>query len=349
LLTSFIYRDEDSRFRVAPDESSTSTPNNGFLAETQYLFREESFNAIVGGGYYKVNQHFETEGSRLTEKTSHGITYLYARTQFPSSVTWTLGLGGDFFDSDGLTRKISQINPKFGIMWNITAKTVFRAAWIRTFKRSALFNQTLEPTQVAGFNQLFDDPTGTKSERWGVGIDHRFSSVISGGIEVSQRKLTVAVEGPGSIEEHWKEALYRGYLQITPHPRWAVQIEYLREKFNNFESFGPRDTDTQTVPFSVSYFSPSGFFAKLRASYLKQNVGVDSGSGSDSATFLDLGLGYRLPSRLGILELQLQNMLNQHYRYEGLQNRSPPERTGVPSFLPFPPSFTALFRFSLAL
>ena len=241
----------------------TFRPSNGYLAETQYLFREETFDAILGGGYYMLNQNFEEAGSRPRERTKHGNAYLYVRQQFPSSVNWTLGLTGDFFDSAARTRTGKHANPKLGMLWNISGTTVFRAAWFSTVKRSALFNQTLEPTQVAGFNQLFDDPTRAKSERWGVGIDHRFSPVFTGGVEISQRNIRFPVTGPGNINQHWEESLYRAYLQMTPHPRWAVEVEYSRENFNNFKSFGPFDTDTQNIPFSVSYFDPSGFFAKL--------------------------------------------------------------------------------------
>jgi hypothetical protein len=138
-------------------------------------------------------------------------------------------------------------------------------------------------------------------------------------------------------------------LQLTPHPRWALEIAYSREKFDNLESVGgPFDTQTQTIPFSVAYFDPSGFFAKLRASYFYQKVRLDTGSDSDSTTFLDLNLGFRLPRRLGILELGLQNMLNQSYRYEGLHGRRPIERAGLPSSLPFPPDLTVFFRVNLA-
>jgi hypothetical protein len=343
LLGSFIYVDEDGTIRLLPGDPATFITSKGHLAEMQYLFREETFNAILGGGFYRLNQTFETDNSRIREKTEHANAYIYARQQFPSSVTWTLGLSGDIFDSDPFTKKRTPVNPKVGMLWNFVGESVFRAAWFRAFKRSTLFNQTIEPTQVAGFNQFFDDFTETKSERWGVGIDHRFSSFLTGGVEVSQRHLKVP-----PVEDRWKESLYRAYLQLTPHSRWAVEIEYSREKFDNSESAGPLDTDTQTIPFSVSYFSPSGFFAKLRASYLKQKVALDSGSDSDSATFLDLNLGYRLPRRLGILEVQFQNMLNQNYRYEGLHGRKPRERTGLPSPLPFPPGFGVSVRFNLS-
>jgi hypothetical protein len=350
-LTSFIYLDEVARFRVRPDPA-TSTFSNGYLSETQYRYREGVFNAILGGGYYTVDEDIkDAESPTFRQKTKHGNGYLYARHQFPSSATWTLGLSGDVYDSrdnEGFRNSKIRLNPKVGVLWNIAGDTLFRAAWFRTFKRSFLFNQTLEPTQVAGFNQLFDDLRQTKAERWGIGIDHRFNTLLTGGLEISERKLSIFRAGPPNLEHDWKESLYRTYLQFTPHPRWAVELQYSRENFKNFDSVLPRDTQTQIIPFSIAYFSPSGFFAKLRASYLKQKVELNTKPDSDRAMFLDINLGYRLPRRLGILEVQLQNILNQDYRYEGLQNRKSPERTGLPSSLPFPPDFTSLFRFSLA-
>jgi hypothetical protein len=274
---------------------------------------------------------------------------LYTRLQFPSQLSWTLGLSGDVYDvhdNEGFEDSRNRINPKVGVLWNIGRQTVLRGAWFRTLKRSFLFNQTLEPTQVAGFNQFFDDIKATAAERWGVGLDHRFSSILTGGIEISERDLSVPT---GNVRERWEESLYRVYAQATPHPRWALEFEYSRENFKNFDSAVPRDTQTQVIPFTVGYFSLAGFFSKLRVSYFKQRVELATEPDSDSATFLDLVLGYRLPKRLGVLQVQFQNMTNQHYRYEGLQARQSPARTGLPSALPFPPEFTVLFQFNLAL
>ena len=238
-----IYLDEDRTVRVGPEAPATSRTSNGYLAETQYLYREEIFNAILGGGYYRLNQATETEDLRTRARTEHGNAYLYARILSPVSATWTLGLSGDIFDRDAFLKKRSQVNPKVGLLWNIGEKTVFRAAWFMTFNRSSSFNQTLEPTQVAGFNQFFDDPIGTKTERWGVGIDHRFSPVLTGGGEISQRHLEDTRAPPLDIESRWEESLYRAYLQLTPHPRWAAAIEYSRENFDNLESFGALSTE----------------------------------------------------------------------------------------------------------
>ena len=51
----------------------------------------------------------------------------------------------------------------------------------------------------------------------------------------------------------------------------------------------------------------------------------------------------------GIFEIQVQNLLDQDFRFEGTQSRSPLPQVGVPSFLPFPPELTVFARFTVAL
>ncbi len=278
LLASFIYAENDE-MRTLPPGRGTFTPSDGYFAETQYLYRQDVVDIILGGGYYRLNLTDQTGDFVTQSKTEHGNAYLYSLTRFPSPVTWTLGLSGDIFDaeqSSSLNGDVStsanikrRLNPKIGLLWNIVGRTVFRAAWLESFKRSPFFNQSLEPTQVAGFNQFFDDPTGTRSERWGVGLDFGVGSNFTGGAEISERYLTFPLQR-GNADNRWQEVNYRAYLQYTPHPRWAAKIEYSRENFDNCGSGGgPLDTETQTLPVRVSYFDPSGLFIKLQATYFK--------------------------------------------------------------------------------
>jgi uncharacterized membrane protein YphA (DoxX/SURF4 family) len=51
--------------------------------------------------------------------------------------------------------------------------------------------QTLEPTQVAGFNQFYDDGNLTKSRRYGAALDHKFTRNIFGGTKVERRDMEV--------------------------------------------------------------------------------------------------------------------------------------------------------------
>ena len=76
----------------------------------------------------------------------------------PTPVVWTLGVSADDFQAEGIEAR--KINPKLGVQWNVTDDVRLRAAAFQVVKGPLSTNRTLEPTQVAGFNQFFDDDAG---------------------------------------------------------------------------------------------------------------------------------------------------------------------------------------------
>ncbi len=100
------------------------------------------------------------------------------------------------------------INPKFGLIWLTSPNTTMRTAVFRTQKREFGNNQTIEPTQVSGFNQFFDDDVGTESWRFGVGIDHRINEAMNIGYEWSKRQIELpsyisnSISGDGRYKEY---------------------------------------------------------------------------------------------------------------------------------------------------
>ena len=68
--------------------------------------------------------------------------------------------------------------------------TTVRAAAFRVLKRTLVTDQTLEPTQVAGFNQFYDDVNGATSWRYGLGLDQKFGRDVFAGAEISKRGLS---------------------------------------------------------------------------------------------------------------------------------------------------------------
>ena len=228
-----------------------------------------------------------------------------------------------------------KFNPKFGLQWNITADFRLRAAWFETVKSALIANQTLEPTQVAGFNQLFDDVNGTKARRKGIGLDARIANNVYGGFELSQRDLDVPYFQDNAFTgetEKQHETLHRAYLYWLPHPNWAIKGEYQYEKFSrkpiSSEEFAtgtlaPSRIETSSVPVSLNYFSPSGIIGKLTGTYVRQDLqrsGTsildarvnDPGAGVSDFFMLDAILGYRLPNRRGIFSLEGRNLLNEN-------------------------------------
>lgn len=233
IIVSSIYVDskdeasyEDPFFSYDLEEKGDS-----FMNELQHLFRYEQFSIISGAGHLD-SEYEDTERITFLSVPTTTVTdfdnrhtnfYIYSQIAFPESVTWSVGGSADYFE--GRISERDQWNSKFGLTWDILPNTTFRAAIFRTLKRTLTTNQTIEPTQVAGFNQLFDDPPGADVWRYGTALDQKFSRTLYGGVEFSKRELEVPFlftdvsdTITGVDEGDWEEHLGRTYLFWTPHP-----------------------------------------------------------------------------------------------------------------------------------
>jgi hypothetical protein len=236
----------------------------------------------------------------------------------------------------------NQFNPKAGLSWSLKSGTTLRGAWFRTLKRTLVTDQTLEPTQVAGFNQFFDDPSATRSEVWGAAVDQRFGKKAFGGFAYSERDLTIPQllledgvtwtlsEKPG------EERLARAYLFGAPHPWLTLGAEYAYEEFELdpelFFSFST--VKTHRVPLSVRFFHPSGLSAYVGATYLKQEgefrpaAEFDFVPGDRSFWVVDAGLRYRLPKRYGFVVAGVNNLTDETSTYEATDSKNLSIRPG---------------------
>ncbi|MGH8655468.1 MAG: FecR domain-containing protein [Gammaproteobacteria bacterium] len=333
-IASTIYQDEreEQRGRISTEQ--------GYIAEGLYLFRETRFGLVAGGGYYDVDIESPSFGETGTR---HSNGYFYSHIRYPHGVTWTAGISIDSLD-DGRIGEFHHVNPKFGMMWDITPNTTLRLAAFRTLKRPLLTDQTIEPTQLAGFNQLFDDNGGTESKRFGIALDQKFCSSLYGGVEVSERKLTVPVGS--DVFTDWEEESYRAYLDWAPLTSLALSMEYQLEHFDNEDEFvgNVPDTRTHIAPVTVRYFHPSGIFSSLTTSYVNQKADFGAEEiGDDEFILVDAGIGYRLPKRYGIVKLQVRNLFDNDFNFQALGLRTL-EREA----LPFLPERTFLAQITLA-
>jgi hypothetical protein len=264
----------------------------------------------------------------LDRSADHSNLYLYSYTNYPENVTWTFGASGDFFEGAAEeTPDVDQFNPKFGIIWNPAPNTTLRGAIFRVLKRTLLTDQTLEPTQVAGFNQFFDDTFATESWRYGGAIDQKFSRSIYGGAEYARRDLDRVFfnDTAGKLREvKWKEKMLRAYLYWTPHKWLGVSGEYLYERFNRDERFAlsAKEVKTHYVPLGVSFFHPSGLSAGFRATYVDQKGSfaraITAGTfepGEDDFWLVDASISYRLPKRYGFITVGATNLFDEEFKH----------------------------------
>ena len=357
LIASLIYSDrtEDLKQDLGGGDTFFDTlQTKGYDAQAEYLFRSDPVNLAVGAGTSDLSA---TELQRTvgptcpigscdfaTDSPIHQYNaYAYLNATLPKNVNWTVGLSFDSFEEAGFSQ--NEVNPKAGVAWDITDKLRLRAAYIETVKRALTAEQTLEPTQVAGFNQFFDDVNGTKIRRYGIGLDWQVTDDLSAGIEASRRDLDVPVDfGAGTFLESQDDDVYRAYAYWSFADNWAATAEFAFEDFGRGDFVAtmaavPDEIHTFTVPVAIEYFGSSGIldgvFGRLGVTFVHQVLDFPSSVGSSrdsSFALVDAAIGYRLPDRYGIISLEAWNLFDEKFKYQDISFQTP--RTPNPRFVP---------------
>ena len=370
LIGSFIRQDRDTgaTFSQAPDfgfgipgvDGAVTIPERAKGAEVQHLLRSERFNLRSGIGYFEVDRTENVDQTLFfplpsppfppgtvaplplptvvtDARTRHLNAYAYGTLQLPGNAKAILGASYDSIDGLLASETRHQFNPKLGLIWNVTPATTVRAAAFRVLKRTLITNQTLEPTEVAGFNQFYDDANFTESRRYGVAVDQKVSATMFGGLEASKRATVVpwtcvnpVCGALGDRKADWDERLVRAYAFWSPHPRWALRAEYLFEQFKrdpNFTGGTASDLDSQRLQLGVRYFQPEGLSASLTTTYWSQKgeFGDNNAfqSGKENFWTTDAAISYRLPQRMGFVSVGASNLFNKQFRYLDTDGASP--------------------------
>jgi len=337
LIASFIYTDRNDHLSFFGFNDGLA--QNIFQTEAQLLYKTDYFNLITGLGIYSSDfNYYGLEQSSTTG--SQDIGYSYATLKLPGDAIGTVGLS--YQANEDANANLHELNPKLGIQWAINEQLSLRAAAFKVTNPILATSQTIEPTQVAGFNQFFDDGTSVVSKNYGAALDVRFTNQVYGGLEALHRDLDVPVgtlDVPEFYEiEQQQVDQYSAYLYWMPGDRWAVKAAGFYEHFEVKEgllglmfSFPPMPSKLRTIslPLDVQYFDPSGFFASTGIVYVNQKVQfMDQRSltllptQSENFALFNAGLGYRFPKRWGIIALQINNLLDKKFHYQDNSFRS---------------------------
>lgn len=328
-----------------PPGSTTggSSDDSTRMGELQIISRHGAVRLVAGAGYYRseidevvrFSVGPEDMASTDTDATEHLNGYGYGFFNLPLGAMLTAGLSADRFE--GMPEDTSEWNPKAGLTWNLTRDTRLRAAAFRTFARSLISNQTLEPTTVAGFQQYRYEWNGTECWTYGAGLDQRFTDTVLAGVELTRRTPRVPAQeftpgGDAAITGYeGKETGSRAYGYWMPFDRLAISAEYLYDRTESDDGFTPflHDVTTHRVPLGCRVMLPGGFTPRAQLAYVDQHLTApDAMTGElarqgDSFWILDVGLGYRLPKRAGTVALEARNLLDQEFEYEELDPMQP--------------------------
>ncbi len=344
LIASLTRQDGDLDTRI-PGFLRLSTDVDNYVAEARYLHRWNRWHMTAGAWYVNeegtTREEFFGFPTITDEESRHFNAYLYSYPQVGETVEMTVGASADFTGGD--VTDTERFNPKFGVTWEPSPEIRVRAAAFSGMQRPFISMQkidpSLEPTQVAGFNQVFFDGEGDEAERYGLGLDRKLSDDLYVGAEASLRDVEVLINiAPQEfVRRDWEERIGRAYLYWSLNAHWALTGEYLYEWFERESEGGLTGSEqfaelrTHRLPIGARYFHPSGITATAVATYVDQRGDfTDSGSpdlsivpGEDDFWVVDASLSYRLPKRYGVVSLEVKNLFDEDFRFQDTDPGNP--------------------------
>ena len=349
ILGSYIQQD---RNHTQHDSDTNSiVRDDGWIAEFQYQYYERQFSTIAGVGHFDgesdrdislnldpISCMFLTCEFSESKPVKHSNAYLYFNGAGISNLDWTLGMSANWIENIFLDER--HFNPKLGMIWTPQSATTIRLAAFRVLGRDTVGDQTLEPTQIAGFNQFFDDHNSTDSKRYGIGIDQQLTANFQAGLELSGRDLNIPIAASNTINSVERdEVLGRAYMYWLPHDKLALTIEYQYEQTETAEelvfSDDILDIKTHRLPLTLSVFNENGFSFSSTASFISQEiVFFDAGTGfappinlktfgDDQFWVVDAEFSYKLPSRLGAISVRIKNLFDENFHFQDTDTANP--------------------------
>ncbi len=216
----------------------------------------------------------------------------------------------------------SRWSPKLGMTLTIPGGISMRMAAFKAISKVVAAAQTLEPVTVAGFNQYYGDVDGLQSRNFGLAIDYAGLTAMKAGVSYVRRLLegnTIfnAVE-TAETRANEKIASIYSYFQLSP--RWVLlassQYATLEDAYFKQVIDGISSARNLSVPLELKWFSEAGFTTSLKYTYYNSRFEFND-SFSDTtevrqhSNVVDLKLSYRLPRRIGLLDVGVSNATNE--------------------------------------
>lgn len=296
-------------------------------------------------------------------KQDEEILYAYYMSSSVNpALTTTLGLEHKKAYNPSAEKPEKRTLPKLGAVWSISDRWTVGLAYFETMvpTSSLTAHLSLQPTQIAGFNQVHRGSPTAHGKSTGMSLEWTPSARLSAGLRYLTRDntndegfLTVENGTPviqcETIENRVDNR--NAWLYWSINDRLSLGLEHQYDFFSDnyesilgttsdgFEKLKTRrnpltltyhPSDKLTVSWVNTYVHQKGIFWKNGATLIDRAT-VEHGD--ESFWLMDASLSYRLPKRRGQWTVGVKNLLAENYRYEDYNSYDPllPMRTWVPS------------------
>ena len=302
----------------------------------------DEFNLFAGNGFLTTGRHDEDAQSTFAYSTLHATDWL----DVTAGVDYTqvdLGRGNFFppFTDEQVSN--DKWSPKIGALVYVAPETTLRAAYFESIGVSGVADlESIQPTVVGGFTQVFDQIPGSSYASYAFGIDHKWPGSTYIGAEylhsdvktylpqtfdlITLNADTGDIQRTTELDEvniFSDENGWNGYLYQVLSRTLTATLDY--SIFRENDRFFDSEIVSNKVRAGLNYFHPTGWFGFASATWRHQDregllgtqtISVEEQNGSSNFWILGLGAGYQLPNRHGSIVFALQNLLDENYTWQ---------------------------------
>jgi tetratricopeptide (TPR) repeat protein len=302
--------------------------------ELQYIYTGNSIN--IATGVTDINRDFDTfttvrdivppffDTSVTTPAnfdTDYFSVYSYVNWLVNNSLELTLGASHEKFERSG--QAIEETNPKLGARISLSKDTAIRLASFSIVNKPDVAIQTLEPTQVMGFNQFFADIEGSRVTQHNIGIDSALTTNLSIGASYSYREIEWPIFTAASVTfDELKEIQSQVYLNWVVSNFASISLAAIYENFENIDVntvVTPKKLKTVSYPLRFSAFISNNLKLAITPTYVDHDyVDASLNENSDDFVVTDLSLVYKFPRRMGNLSFGVHNLFDEQFNFYNL-------------------------------
>lgn len=296
-------------------------------------------------------------------KLDEDVLYSYlTSTNRKHGLTTTFGLEHKKAYNASTQKPDSRTLPKLGIKWAINHQWNLGLAYFESMAptTSLTAHLSLQPTQIAGFNQIHRGTPAAHGKSKGISLEWKHSPRLTGGVRYLSRDnsneegFTKVINGSPVDEFETIENRVdnkNAWLYWSLNDRLSLALEHQYDTFSDdYEhltgstSDGLEELKTHRSPITLTYHPTERLSASWVNTYVQQKgifwknptTPFDSATiehGDESFWLMDAFLSYRLPKRRGQWTVGVKNLLGEDYRYEDYNSYDPllASRTWVPS------------------
>ena len=224
-------------------------------------------------------------------------------------------------------------SPKGGIIYNPDETFIFRTGYGESLAKGTPIDLiSIQPTTIGGIIQRFNDDPGTKAQTFGVGLDlhprkstyfgtewtRRWTSLLQRNVaydvtlDFDNSSITTGIEQGPNFTTYGQQNFLTAYWYEVLSEQLATGIDYrfAQQLLSGDPNYDTRDHRAKAF---ARYYIEGPWFLQGSSIYRYQSSDGDFNSVpySDAAWLFNGGVGYRLPTRHGILLLDVNNIFGQ--------------------------------------